>query len=141
MKPIKKYYDDRGQRKWCMFWETDKYNYWVNRDGKVLRYNKRKKEFREMHPSYADKNYRVLLLEHGKRYFYIHRLVYEMFVGAIPEGYVIDHIDNDPTNNNYKNLQAITNRENVIKYYDEVYWENLFNLHLENIRKSITLEV
>lgn len=140
MKGIK-YYSDWYGRKWANFYKNDKYSYWVSRDGRVIRYNKNKKQFREMHPSYADKNYRVLLLEHGKRYFYIHRLVYEMFVDTIPEGYVVDHIDNDPTNNNYKNLQAITNRENIVKYYDEVYWENLFNLHLENIRKSISLEV
>lgn len=47
---------------------------------------------------------------------YIHRLVWESFVGEIPEGKEIDHKDGNPHNNNIKNLQVITRRENLIKY-------------------------
>lgn len=50
----------------------------------------------------------------GKHYT-IHRLVYEYFIGDIPDGYVIDHKDNDILNNSYENLQLITQNENVKK--------------------------
>ena len=47
---------------------------------------------------------------------YLHRLVYEHFVGEIPAGKEIDHIDGNPHNNNIDNLQIITRRENMVKY-------------------------
>lgn len=51
-----------------------------------------------------------------KRYFkFVHRLVYMAFNGPIPDGLVIDHIDNDKTNNRIENLQAISNEENLSK--------------------------
>lgn len=52
----------------------------------------------------------------GKRYIRkVHRLVYEAFNGRLKKGLVIDHIDNDRTNNKADNLQQITNRLNVSK--------------------------
>jgi Mor family transcriptional regulator len=48
---------------------------------------------------------------------YVHRLVWETFVGEIPEGYEIDHIDNNPHNNNLSNLQLLSRTENVNKHY------------------------
>ena len=44
--------------------------------------------------------------------FYIHKLVAETFLGPIPEGKVVDHIDRNPTNNHYKNLRYITHKQN-----------------------------
>src|SRR5689334_93482 len=47
---------------------------------------------------------------------YLHlRFVYECFYGIIPEGRVIDHIDNVKTNNNIENLQCVTPQENCKK--------------------------
>ena len=45
---------------------------------------------------------------------YIHRLVLGCFVG-IPKGLVVDHIDNNKTNNKLSNLQSISPRENANK--------------------------
>ena len=47
---------------------------------------------------------------------YIHRLIYETFVGDIPEGMEIDHIDNDTSNNSIDNIQLISRRGNIKKY-------------------------
>ena len=44
-----------------------------------------------------------------------HRIVYAWFYGEVPEGYVVDHIDNNPLNNNLDNLQLLTPRENLVK--------------------------
>ena len=56
---------------------------------------------------FANNNYR--------KKFLVHRLVYEAFNGKIPEGYTIDHIDQNPQNNNIDNLQCITKQENIKK--------------------------
>lgn len=45
----------------------------------------------------------------------VSRLMYAWFVGDIPDGYDIDHIDNNPFNNNPENLQILTRKENLIK--------------------------
>ena len=49
---------------------------------------------------------------HGKNYF-VHRLVYMLFNDVIEEDLQINHIDDDKSNNNYKNLYAGTQKENV----------------------------
>ncbi|SPP13284.1 HNH endonuclease [Pseudomonas phage GP100] len=45
----------------------------------------------------------------------VHRVIYEAFVGPIPPGWTVDHIDDDKTNNHYKNLQVLTAEDNAIK--------------------------
>jgi hypothetical protein len=49
--------------------------------------------------------------------FNTHKLVAMSFLGHTPCGHkiVVDHIDNNPLNNNVENLQLITNRENLSK--------------------------
>lgn len=43
----------------------------------------------------------------------VHRLVWEAFNGTIPEGYEINHIDENPINNLLSNLSLITHRDNI----------------------------
>lgn len=45
----------------------------------------------------------------------VHRIVWVWYNGIQHEGMVIDHIDNDPLNNNLSNLQEITPAENLAK--------------------------
>lgn len=45
----------------------------------------------------------------------VHRLVHEIFVGPIPEGMTVDHIDGDRTNNHFSNLQLMTPVDNIVK--------------------------
>ena len=47
--------------------------------------------------------------------FRMNILVYKYFVGEIPKGMEIDHIDNDPINNHVSNLQVLTQQENKHK--------------------------
>ena len=44
--------------------------------------------------------------------YYTHRLVWVLFYGEIPEGYVIDHIDRNRSNNSPENLRLVTIQEN-----------------------------
>ena len=51
-----------------------------------------------------------------KKHYYLHRMVYCTFNNDFNlEGFVIDHIDNDPKNNKLDNLQKITQQENCLK--------------------------
>jgi len=47
----------------------------------------------------------------------LHKLLYELFVGSVPEGFEVDHIDNDRSNFKLDNLQLLTRRENRLKSY------------------------
>jgi len=48
---------------------------------------------------------------------YGHRLMWESFVCPITTGMVIDHINTDRDDNRLKNLQMLTQSENLIKYH------------------------
>ena len=47
-----------------------------------------------------------------KKKICVHNLVAKVFLGEIPEGYVVDHINNNPSDNYVTNLQIVTVAEN-----------------------------
>ena len=60
--------------------------------------------------------YQIHMCRNGKRFCkLIHILVAEMFLNYVPNNtsIVVDHIDDNRSNNNIDNLQIITQRENV----------------------------
>lgn len=61
-----------------------------------------------------------------KKEVYVHRLAYELQKGKIKDGYEIDHIDNDVTNNSIKNLRMITKSENTSKSMQRSLANNKF---------------
>lgn len=48
------------------------------------------------------------------------RLVYVWFIEDIPDGYVVDHIDNDPYNNKLSNLQMLSIGDNIRKRFNDL---------------------
>ena len=80
---------------------------------KSLRYNKEK----ILKPGITKRGYCIVILvkNNVKTTYTVHRLVYKAFKGELIEGLVIDHISGIKTQNNIKNLQQITNRENTVK--------------------------
>ena len=52
-----------------------------------------------------------------KEKLFIHKLVGQLFVSGYKEGYVIDHIDGDKTNNIWTNLQWVSRSENCKRAY------------------------
>lgn len=45
----------------------------------------------------------------------VHRLMYEVFIGPIPEGFVIDHLCKNKKCVNPDHLEAVTSRENTLR--------------------------
>lgn len=53
------------------------------------------------------------LVGHENRQVLVHRLVYEMLVGPIPDGYEIDHLCRQPDCHLPSHLEAVTHAENM----------------------------
>jgi len=48
----------------------------------------------------------------------VHRVVYEAFVGKIPKGLEIDHIDGNKHNNDITNLRAVNRSVNMLAMHE-----------------------
>ncbi len=56
---------------------------------------------------------RIQLSKNGiQRDFLVHRLVWESFNGPIPEGYELDHLSTERSDNRLSNLRCVTCKEN-----------------------------
>ena len=73
------------------------------------------------HKYRGDKSYpKITFSVHNHNYnFTLSKLVYVWFKGDIPDGYVVDHIDNDSFNNDPNNLQLLTIGENLAKRFTD----------------------
>lgn len=102
--------------------------YEIDTEGNVYSHKQRKeRKLKPQRASQSKKGYfqvRLFTKEYPKgKLQYVHRLVYETFVGEIPEGKEIDHINNDSTDNRLDNIQLLTRRENLTKFNEEK-WGN-----------------
>ena len=108
---------------------TTKYDgYYVTKSGKVITtkvkggqgrinifqprehcYKVDKDGYLEVCLSFIEKN------RHIRKYYRVHRLVYETLIGDIPQELTIDHIDANPQNNSIENLQILTRENNTRK--------------------------
>lgn len=93
------------------------YDRWVSKDGLVYRYSKSKDKLILCNQSILNGylSCHVRSKEHscGFRRMRVNRLVWETFMGDIPDGYEIDHIDTNKENNNLANLKCVTRKENM----------------------------
>lgn len=103
--------------------------FFITNLGRVLRKNS-KGGFEEV-KQHLNKRfyYNVGLTKDGKTYTKkVSRLVAQAFIGPIPEGYFVDHIDCNKEHNYVTNLQIITNSENVKRGRDFSIGATLSNL-------------
>lgn len=77
--------------------------------------NPESKKERILKNSQRDKVYNVVsLCNNGKvANYYVHRLVWEAFNGPVPNGYEVNHMDENPGNNRLDNLNLVTHKENM----------------------------
>lgn len=88
---------------------NSKYDRWVTKGGLVYRYNKIKDKF-VMCKCTLNNGYEMVSTRCGKKL--VHRVVYETFVGDIPQGYQIDHINTIRDDNRLENIRCVTVIEN-----------------------------
>lgn len=71
---------------------------------------------------------------------YVHRLMYETFVGEIPNGYEINHIDGNKSNNKISNLELVTPSQNRLHSWHVLGNKNLKPMKGENHPRAIVSE-
>lgn len=95
-----------------------RYNCYVSKNGIVCRYDKVNNRLKLLSQSKSKPNskyMRVALIDSHDNKMHsvkVHRLVYMTFVGEIPEGMQVDHINGDASNNNLDNLRCVSPKEN-----------------------------
>jgi hypothetical protein len=47
----------------------------------------------------------------------VHRVVAQTFIGKIPKGMEINHLDGDKHNNNLSNLEVVSRQQNITHYH------------------------
>jgi hypothetical protein len=93
-------------------------DYQISNYGRVKSLKKNTEKILKSHPNEKG-YYKVdLYLNNKRKTIRIHKLVSQYFLNHIGDGtmkLVIDHIDNDKSNNRVDNLQIVTNRQNSSK--------------------------
>lgn len=93
-----------SKKHWTPLFFSD--NYGINSDGEMINFRTKKLI------QGSDRNGYKRFSFNGYTYS-IHRLVYETFKGPIPEGFYVDHIDGNRSNNALSNLRLVTQSDNM----------------------------
>ena len=77
-----------------------------------------------------DDHYWVWVCKNGKhKKLYLHKAIYMIFNGDIPEGYVVHHHDGDAANNVPENLELLTPEEHArhhfLEHFDEIHGKSV----------------
>lgn len=88
-------------------------NYAITLDGRII--NNTTKKYKKPTDNHSGKGYLYVdLYKDGKRHRkYVHRLVAEAYIPNLLNLPFVNHIDGNPKNNNYKNLEWCTAKQNV----------------------------
>lgn len=94
-------------------------NYWIDNKGTLARieFDKNKevvffKVLKQETSQFGHKRVEIKINMKPKKIL-IHRAVYEVWVGKLIEGMVIEHLDGNPANNHVSNLKQSTQKENI----------------------------
>lgn len=80
-----------------------------------------------------------------KKYYYIHRIVADAFLGGIPTGLEVNHIDGNKDNNYVSNLEIVSRKQNNLHSKNVLGNRNQFEEgekhHLTYLTKDEVLEI
>ena len=113
--------------------------YFISSCGDVFSYKDKprtRKGWRKLKPFKNRGGYNYISLVDGnrKKRYAIHRLVAEYYCDGYFDGAVVNHIDGNKDNNDYSNLEWITQRENIIKGYETSGLDQKRNYRLYKIK-------
>ena len=91
----------------------EKYKRYIDDDLVIYRMNKEGKLI-QVKPTINCKNGYAYICCADNKTAYVHRLVYEAFIGEIRDGMEIDHINTIRTDNRLENLRVVTHKENIL---------------------------
>lgn len=89
---------------------NEKYGRWFTKGGLIYRYDS--KQDKLVLCKQCHSHGYCYCTDFKNKLFRVHRAIYETFVGEIPDGYVIDHINTKQDDNRLENLRAVTTKEN-----------------------------
>lgn len=95
---------------------NDKYGLWCDKEGNVFIEDGRYKTttLRKIKPLVNHGYFKVhTSSSRGHKIVYVHRVIAETFIGEVPQGMQIDHIDRNRQNNALSNLRIVTPKENL----------------------------
>ena len=91
--------------------------YKVSNTGKVKSMNYRHSDvpriLATLDNGYGYRRVRLYNVNKKYKYYYVHRLVWEAFMGSIPEGLQINHLNENKADNRLENLSLCTPKENT----------------------------
>lgn len=93
---------------------NNEYNCWVSKDGLVFRITKNGK-LRLLKPYMKDGNSYLMVALKKPSSKLLHKVIWETFNGKIPEGYQVDHINDNKFDNRLSNLQLLSISDNLNK--------------------------
>ena len=104
-------FDEYGQPKFEPGELPDYWDHFVYRGGELLwaTAGKNRRKGQVAGSKRSDGYSEVFFAGHRER---VHRVIWQMYFGKIPIGYVIDHINRDPSDNRLENLRCIPKRIN-----------------------------
>ena len=76
-----------------------------------------------------------------KKHFYVHKLVYEILNGDIPDGMQINHINSNKQDNCIDNLEVVTRSENVKHAYKVKKYKTKIEITTDKPIESIKLDI
>ena len=91
--------------------------YMIGSKGTVISFQQKKPKIIKRYLDSKGKYYMVDLSNGGRKHFLVHRLVCMAFHGEASNYMVVNHIDHNTKNNDYRNLEWVTIKENVHHSY------------------------
>lgn len=89
---------------------NEKYDLYLDDDLVIYYWDKNKDKLMQRTMSDNGNGYLRVNTKIGKQF--VHRIIYETFVGPIPSGMELDHEDTNKYNNRLDNLKLVTHKEN-----------------------------
>lgn len=95
------------------YYQTPYAGYYISKTANILSLRQNKYHILKVYPQPTKYVKAAIRINNKKHGLSVHKLMMETFYGKRPEGYSIDHIDCDPSNNCLNNLRYLTMRDNT----------------------------